>query len=235
MQEKTKKIKVAGSSVISDCNCEQFQASGSSRIEGNLQADEARVSGSTKVTGNAHLGELSASGSFKVEGDTEAKNVEVSGSAEFMSKINADEMTISGSSQIGGDFTGKTLRVSGALKAAENVTTDTFVSKGVFKIGGTLKGDKIKAKLKGKSSAKDIEGGDITIESEGTGRFSYGKQGSLKAERIVGEDIHLENTEAELVEGDKVVVGPGCKITKVRAKEMDVDESATVKEQETLE
>ncbi|MFW6040649.1 MAG: hypothetical protein ACOC85_02320, partial [Thermoplasmatota archaeon] len=100
---------------------------------------------------------------------------------------------------------------------------------GSFKIEGTLKGDEIYLKPLGDCFINKINGGDILVESRGTNLFSIGGSGSLRCTSIKGDEIYLENTRADLVEGDKVKIGPNCKIDSVKAENLKVHESSTIK------
>jgi ribosomal protein L13E len=48
------------------------------------------------------------------------------------------------------------------------------------------------------------------------------------AKTITGQDIYLENTVAEKVEGNKVTIGPGCTISEVKAAELEVHKNSKV-------
>ncbi|GEM_PF-2292047 len=216
--EKTKKVKITGATRIDSCNCEIFRAAGASGISGDLIADDAKISGATKVNGNVYIGKLSSSGALKVLGKTEGEKLDVSGASKFEKDVKVDVIEASGSFKVDGDVVCETMNASGAVH-----------------IKNVLRGD-IALKLSDKSKIKKIEGGDVVVESGGSGFFSFGfrKTGSLDVESITGNDIYLENTKAENVMGSDVVIGPGCKIQTVKAKNLKVHESATVKNKKGL-
>ncbi|MFW6141728.1 MAG: polymer-forming cytoskeletal protein [Candidatus Saliniplasma sp.] len=231
---KAKKVSLSGASKASDINCQSFSSSGASKVEGYLKADTARISGATKVEGDAFLGELVSSGSFKVEGNTEADEMELSGASKFEGNVKTKKIKSKGSSKFEGDVEADEFSSFGALKMESSVTAKTFTASGAFKIEDTLKADEIMLKPGGDCSINHIKGGDILVESGGSGIFSMFKKGTLKSKDINGDKIYLENTRAEIVEGDEVKIGPGCKIDKVKAKNLKVHESSSVGSKQEL-
>ncbi len=219
-EEKTERVSISGASKIAGCNCEIFRAAGASKVNGDLKADDADVSGATKINGNAYFGKLDSSGALKVRGKSEGKKLDLSGSAKFEDSLDVKLIDSSGSFSVKGD-----------------VDCTTIDASGVVKIEGVLKGEEIMLNNSGKSKIKKIEGGDLVVESGGSGffSFSFGKSGSLEVESIKGNEISLENTKAKSVMGNKVIIGRGCKIQNVKAKELKVHESAKVENKKSLE
>ncbi len=211
--EKTERVSISGASKIDGCNCEIFRAAGASKVNGDLRADDADVSGATKINGNAYFKKLDSSGALKVSGKSDGKKLDLSGSSKFE-----------------GDVDVKFIDSSGSFSVEGNVNCTSMDASGVVKIQGVLKGEEIMLNNAGKSKINMIEGGDLIVESGGS-RFSspgFGRSGSLEVESIKGNDISLENTKAESVTGKKVIIGRGCKVENVKAKELKVHESAKV-------
>jgi len=235
--KKQKRISISGVSKIDGCNCEIFRSSGASKVSGDLKADDADISGSTKISGDVFVKTLDSSGSLKIDGDTEAKVLDLSGATKFDGKVKADEIDSSGSTKFQSDIEVKDFDGSGSFKAESNITSDIFNASGAFKINGTLKGEEINLNPAGNCKIKEIEGGNIIVEAGSSGllSFGFGGSGSLTSDKIKGNEIYLENTKCKLVEGNKVKIGPGCKIDTVKAKKLKVHESASVKNKEKTE
>ncbi|EJD68183.1 YhbF [Bacillus sp. 916] len=64
-----------------------------------------------------------------------------------------------------------------------------------------------------RSRVKEIGGTSITVRRKPG--FLKRKAGTLSAELIEGDAIYLEYTEADIVRGKHVEIGPGCKIEKI--------------------
>ncbi len=141
----------------------------------------------------------------------------------------------SGSTKFEKDLVAKEVKTSGAFKAEKNVKADSFKASGAFVIEAILEASEIMLKPGADCRIGNIKGGDILVEiGGGGGFFSFVKKGSLKVDTIKGNDIYLEGTKADLVEGNSVRIGPGCKIDTVRGKDIKVHESASVKNREQL-
>ncbi|MEF8874107.1 MAG: hypothetical protein V5A88_05495 [Candidatus Thermoplasmatota archaeon] len=216
--EKTRRVSISGATKIDGCNCEIFRAAGASKVNGEMRADDAKASGATKIDGDVYVGTLKSSGALKVSGKTEGERLKLDGSSKFKRGLKVERIDFSGSFKVQGD-----------------VNCDIVKGSGSINIRDTLKGEEISLGVSGKSKIKKIEGGDVVVESEGLGFFfGLGKSGSLEVESIRGDDIYLENTKAKNVTGDKVVIGQGCKIDTVKAKDLKVHESATVGNKQSL-
>ncbi len=111
----------------------------------------------------------------------------------------------------------ETCDVKGALNVRGDCEAEDFTLTGSLDVKGLLNAGAIDIGLKfGNSSIGDIGGTHIKIGKNAgsclieTEVFSAGT--------IEGDDIYLENTEARMVRGNRVHIGPGCKIEKVEYK-----------------
>jgi cytoskeletal protein CcmA (bactofilin family) len=138
--------------------------------------------------------------------------------------MSADKLTIQGHASIGGGFSGEELDVEGYLSVAENCQAETCVMDGGFTINGLLNAGTIQIKLHGSCRAKEI-GGDAIRVKKGKNRFwampsfpfvSFTPK--LTADTIEGDEIYLEATQARIVRGNNVAIGPGCEIERVEYK-----------------
>jgi len=205
-------IRIAGSGVVTGqpVRTREFKAAGSARVQGDLEADVAKVAGSCAFEGNVRADEFRSSGSSRIAGSLKADTVESSGSLQCEKDCQADEVVASGS-----------LRVGGMLKA------DEVHASGAIQIGGGLEAEEVHLELGGSSSIPTIRAEEIHVRS--TGGFLRSR-GDLTADRIEGEEIWLEGTTASFVKGEEVRIGPHCHIDVVEAEDLVVHESSEVKE-----
>jgi cytoskeletal protein CcmA (bactofilin family) len=219
-------VKIAGSGkVVGDLTAEEFKAAGSAKVEGNLKAQKFEVAGSFKCEGDLEVEEGEAAGSFAVAGRLRAKELRVAGSARAKS------------------ISGGYLRAGGSLHVEENVEVETFRLTGAFEIGGLLSADRVEVELEGRAQAREIGGEKIVVRAGQTHlsgllssalRFIFGPGSprELFAETIEGDEIELEATEAKLVRGGRIKIGPGCHIERVEYTEtLEVAPDAVVKEE----
>lgn len=219
-------VKIAGSGkVVGDVTAEEFKSAGSAKVEGNLRAQRFEAAGSFKCEGDFEVEEGEAAGSFKVTGKVKAKELKLAGSAQARS------------------ITGGYLRAGGTLSVQENVEVETFRIIGAFEVGGLLSGDRVEVELEGRARAREIGGEKILVRagqknwggllSGALGLlFGRGSPKELTVETIEGDEVELEATQAKLVRGGKVKIGPGCRIERVEYSEsLEVAPGAVVKEE----
>jgi len=209
-------IKIAGSGVVSGnpVRTRMFKAAGSARVQGNLEADEAKVAGACSIEGDCRSKEFRSSGSTKIAGSLRADEVEASGSLQVEKDIEAKEFVASGRLDVGG-----------------NVRAEEFRASGSVRIQGELTAEEVDIELGGSSNITTIRAQEIDVKA--TGGFWRGR-GDLTSRRIEGQEVTLEATEADFVKGQEVHIGPHCRIGVVEAQELIVHESSEVKERRVL-
>ena len=205
-------IKIVGSGVVSGnpVKTVEFKAAGSARVQGPLECETVKVSGSCDFDGEVHCVDFRSSGSSRVAGSLHAEDVDVSGALEVAKDLNAVDISASGS-----------LRVDGSVHGQD------FHSSGSVRIQGELKAQDVDIELGGSSRIGTIEGQDISVRV--TGGFMRSR-GDLAVDRIVGQDVDLVRTTANYVEGQDVRIGPHCRIGTVVAQDLVVHESSEVRE-----
>jgi cytoskeletal protein CcmA (bactofilin family) len=203
---------------------EDFHASGSGHIDGDLKANDIHCSGSLHIGGSAeattslrssgsgHIakncishGALHASGSFSVGGEVEAEKVEFSGVVNCEGLVNAEE-----------------IRMNLGLRNPSRV--------------GALGGSCIVVEYT--RHGIDEEGGFYLFGLRfGRVKSSAEKKGTILRvrESIEGDEITLEGVETPLVVGKNVRIGEGCRIGTVRySGVLEVSENATVENKEFI-
>lgn len=102
---------------------------------------------------------------------------------------------------------------SGYLKVEQRLESDCLI------VNGAVNGKEIMAKefhclLSANSNIQKLIADKITVKRS-RGTFSLLKK-KLKCERIVGKTLLLSLTEANVVEGEEVFIGPSCRIHTLR-------------------
>ncbi len=225
-------LKISGSGSAGGGRYEEVKISGSGRVTGDVEAETIKISGSGKMDGNVQAREFKASGSFTVTGDLSAGQFKCSGSGKIGGAARADSFRTSGSVSVGGKLTGGEAEVSGSAKVANDVEMEQFRSRGAFAIDGLLSADSIEIALGGDSRAREVGGECVRVMSRASasraGGWLGGRSASLSAETIEGDDVYLEATQANIVRGRRVTIGPGCHIKAVEFGEsLQIDPDAT--------
>ncbi|MEH7308557.1 cytoplasmic protein [Neobacillus drentensis] len=210
------KISIRGEgTIVNDVECDAFHVYGTSEAEENVKTGFVKVFGEAEVKRDLEADDTLVMGTMMIGGNASLKKIKIFGLLEVGGRLSGDEASIKGSISVNGD-----------------VEYETFDSSGGFEIKGLLTADTIKVGLRfGQSHAEEIGGGRITVKKRSNTFLPFGKEvGSLSAKVIEGDDIYLENTEADIVRGNKVKIGPGCQIGVVEYREdFTHDPKATIK------
>ena len=211
-------ISGSGSYVASGGVYQKVSISGSGHIQGNLRAKTIHCSGSGKFEGNVTTGELHVAGSCHFAGDLVGKDVRIAGSCQVGRKLQAEELHLNGSSTVQENIQCQTLRCSGHLTAKSDLEAEEAELLGSVQIAGLLNADTIR--VRGKVHVQEIGCSVLVVEpEEGQGwlnRLFGGHDGpSLEAATIEADQADLVNTRADVLRGQKLKIGPGCKIRRV--------------------
>ncbi len=231
IEEGGKRIIIRGAGVVSGGTpIDEFKCSGSGKVTDDLLAKEVRISGACKIDGRCETEEFHSSGAVKVASDVITKEFRSSGTARLAADLRAKEVHTSGALTVAGSILdAEEVTVAGGLRVQGSVHTQKFTSKGRFRIGQALEADEVDIRLQGRSTSRVpvIKGSEISVRG---GR----RAGDLVVDTVEGQEVRLESTRAQLVRGKTVRVGPLCSIDVVEAKQLEVHETSTVKEQRTL-
>lgn len=220
-----KRIVIRGAGVVAgDQKTEEFRSAGSCRVAGNLHATTAHISGSCVVEGDCLCQEFHAAGKAEIKGGVKAHEFHVAGKASVGKDVSAKEVSVAGKVAIRGSvLDAEDVSLSGSINVGGWVRTKDFKSKGQFEIGEGLEAEDVEIRLSGTSRVPLIRARDVTVRRGD-------RNGELLVGTIEGKDVSLESTQASLVRGDDVRIGPYCTVNVVEADELEVHESSTVKE-----
>lgn len=234
---------ISGSGQLSGGNYEFVTISGSGVVNGDIVAADVKISGSAKFRGNVSAREVKVSGSARIKGSVEAGEVKFSGSGAVDGHLHAQSIHSSGSLSCKDAIRSEKIKISGHLSADGDVEAESFKSSGGFKIKGLLNASQIHVRMNGMSYAREIGGDRIEVEVapfnffwrtliRAAQLFGWGSRLGLRSELIEGTDVTLEWTEARVVRGQRVGIGPGCRIDLVEYSDsIFIDPEAEVKEQ----
>jgi len=212
-------VKVSGASKItSDILCETMNISGAITVDGNVKADSCKVSGACKINGNVDSDEIKISGGSSITGSLTGKEVSLSGGIKVGSFIKSNNLKLTGEITVGGDMACEDFKLEGGITS-----------------GGVVNCETCELKLATRSEMKELVGAKITVKEAdsyavGILKSIFGKgKGSLKVNVIEGDEIYLENTTCERVSGERITLGPGCRIGTVEySEELNIDQDSTV-------
>lgn len=231
-------LRVSGSSHIPGGHYDTVHGSGSIRIEGNVTANSFHTSGSIRGHGGLKTKTFHASGSTRLEGSVEVVEGSCSGSFHVDGGIRVlGQLTLSGSSQISGGMAGENVRGSGALRVGEEVALEAIRWSGSVRCPGLISADYIDLTIQGRSEVGELAGAKIrVVRGNGLNVLRWLSMGGstssgLTVTEVSGDEVILEVTEAQVVRGDRVVIGPGCRIERLEYRQsIEVHPSSVVGE-----
>ena len=211
--------------------CEELHCSGAAKVQGDVDcAGELHTSGAGKIAGSVRCGSLSASGDFSAQSVQVEGLASVSGSLRTERALTADELSASGSLEAGSVHC-RAFRASGSCRVRGDLEAETAVLSGAAEIDGLLNAETIEISANRAVRIHAIGGGSIHILQKDTavilGLFRT-TPGRARIGSIEGDDIELENVEAEIVRGKYVRIGHGCRIGTVEYGENLEAEPGTV-------
>lgn len=229
---------ISGSGSIIGGKYDRVSIAGSGKINGDVEALVMKIAGSGKVAGDALVETFKISGSGGVEGSFTGKTLHVSGSGKVGGPMQVSEMKVSGSFTCQDNLVCHTLNSSGALKVLGDVESEWFKSSGSFHVGGLINANDMQVRVEGSCYAREIGGETIMVRGSAspTGilvrlyRWLFGgKIGQLRSDLIEGTEVYVEETEAKMIRGNKIVIGPNCRIEKIEFSDsLDVHVSSVV-------
>lgn len=224
-----RRIVIRGSGVVSgDQTIDEFKCAGSGRVTGTLRAREAHVSGACEIEGDCNSREFHSSGKTRIQGSARAREFHASGKVSVAGDLVAQEVAVAGKVDVGGDIRdAEDVSISGMVKVAGGVKAREFASRGMFEIGKDLEAEEVAIHLSGTSRVPRIVAREVTVRRGE-------RNGELIVETIEADEVYVESTRAKLIRGREVRVGPYSVVDAVEPADLEVHETATVKERRTL-
>ncbi len=206
---------------------DKVKVNGSATITGDVITEKVGINGRATFTDHVQTGVLKVNGTLAIGGRLSAEKISVNGSLEINKKSAIKVCKIRGRLELKDDLEGQIVDNNGKLDVSGNVSVDQFKSIGCCRIGGLLTAETIMMKLAQSNRVHEIGGDKVVVRRS---KFSWG--GKLKVGTIEADEIYLEYTTADVVRGNVVRIGPGCKIDRVEYRQdITVSRHATVYEQ----
>lgn len=233
-----KSLKLSGSARTSGGQYDTVHGSGSIRIDGDVTCDDFHMSGSSRIEGNLITKTLHVSGSSHCKGSIRADEGHFSGSTHIDGNLKPSrDLKASGSLRVTGDIIGESFHGSGSLHVSHEISLEKFRWAGLVECPGLVSADMVQLQLAGSSAIGEIAGSHITINSGAGMSWSWPVNlfSSSKAKLVVGEVsgdiVEIGYTEAHLVRGDRVIVGPHCHVERIEYRDtLDIDSTSWVGE-----
>ncbi|HBU83384.1 MAG TPA: hypothetical protein DEF35_17340 [Paenibacillus sp.] len=226
-------LNVAGLSQTAGGEFHRVSIDGMAKVNGNLDCTSLNVNGTLKMHGALSAESATINGMCTLNGPLNSSRVRVDGLTTINGDLHSPELEVNGKCTVRGRVNGERIDIGGVIDIEGDVQCESLNVQGNIKISGFLNAGTVEIRLHTSSSAKEIGGERIDIRrKEQTGFWkSIGLGGipSFKTSLIEGDEIVLEDTEADIVRGNKVHIGRGCNVRVVEySGELEVDPDAKV-------
>lgn len=186
------------------------------------QYDTVSIDGVGKVEGDLLSRTFKANGHIKVNGSMRTDSVNCDGKLAVAGNLQAAEIVVNGLNSIAGSVSADRLLLNGWLTVKGECEIERFEAEGGFEVAGLLSAGTLDVRLQGRCAAKEIGVESVRVRRSAkrvwntVWRWLFPKLvPELRAGTIEGDDIDLEYTSADVVRGNKIVIGKGCSIGRV--------------------
>jgi len=201
-----RKIKITGTGEASGGMFDSIAIMGEAKLYGDIETARFKCMGQCQITGEVHSDRFRLQGEVDVGGNLSATKLTTLGQAHVKGHLQGEEIVIRGMLQAGGGCEAETIQITGGIQ-----------------LGGLLNAEKITIQLYGPSKVREIGGGQVQVRrsrwKEIAGLFMSRETSELTADIIEGDEVYVEYTNAKLVRGNRVILGPGCRIETVQYRE----------------
>ncbi|PQP84619.1 hypothetical protein C0Q44_08720 [Paenibacillus sp. PCH8] len=227
-------LNVSGISQTAGGEFHRVSIDGMAKVNGNLDCTSLDVNGTLKMHGALNAERATINGMCTLNGPLISSCVRVDGMATIKGDVNSPEFEVNGKCTIRGKVDGERIDIGGMIDIEGDVQCESLNVQGNIKMTGFLNAGTVEIRLHTSSSAKEVGGEriDIRRKEQQSGfwkSIGLGGKPSFKASLIEGDEILLEDTEADIIRGSKVHIGRGCNIRLVEySGELEVDPEAKV-------
>ncbi|WP_409342452.1 hypothetical protein [Paenibacillus sp. MBLB4367] len=218
-QDRNRNMKITGIGSASGGVFHSVNIMGEGRVQGDLLCDEFKCMGNCAVQGSLQAGRYRFQGEVSIDGD-----------------LQAAVLTGLGQILVKGNVRGDSIKMTGQLIVKGACEADKLQLNGAMDVSGLLNAEQLSINLFGPCQVKEIGGGRISVRRKKWMAvkewFTPSGVTELKADTIEGDDIYLEHTQAAIVRGNNVTIGPGCEIELVEYRNsLQTRKSATLRQQ----
>lgn len=228
-QVKRKDLKIMGSSSAPGGEYANIKIMGDGTVNGNMDCFFVSCMGNANVHGNVSTREMKLRGNLNITGELVAEKTLIQGQADVGRDMYTREANISGMMNVAGDVRSERLNVKGGISVEGNCAAEVMTVTGSSNIKGLLNVGRLEMKMNWSSEIREIGGEYIQVAKGNVinniisflpALMKVMPDAKLKADVIEGDRIELEHTEAHIVRGGDIRIGPGCEIGRVEYRGM---------------
>ncbi|MEF2968121.1 hypothetical protein V3851_20020 [Paenibacillus sp. M1] len=233
-EQQARNLKINGIGQSAGGTYGKISTDGIATLNGDTDCVSLTSNGTLKLKGSARAQEFRMNGKASAEGPLYGKKLRIDGMLNIAGDLRVEQNDINGILTITGSASGERMEIDGSMKLEGSAEFETFKVHGGFQIGEMLNAGTLDIYMAGACRAKEIGGERIQVRRKASARsllafLSPALAVRLTADVIEGDDIRLEETKADVVRGNSVIIGPGCEIGRVEYRHRyEADPSASV-------
>ena len=240
--ERLQNITINGLGDVHGGSYNRVTISGMGKVIGDVEANVIMLNGTGTLDGDVTARELTVNGHGKVNSTLAAHELENNGKLSVNGNAEVGDLRNRGRLHVFGNMTGRDVATYGSLTVDGGVEAGSFKSRGMFEIGGNLHAQDVDLEVAGISRLNEIVGEHVRVALLTKGLpgvmkllsafFPKFEDNLLRANRIEGTTLMLEQVQADKVSGRYVKIGPNCRIQRVEyTEQLIVDPNSVVVEQ----
>lgn len=184
------------------------------------------IDGVGKVTGSVQAQTFKGNGHVHLKNDLTAEEAECNGMMEVLGHVRLGTLKVDGMLTVGESLRGEACTLNGMIRIKGDCELEDLMGVGGFSIGGLLSAGHVDFKLQGQGKVNEIGVESLVIRQGENGLWNKMLSGiipklrpELRTRMIEGDFIDLENTTADIIRGNIVIVGKGCKLGRIEYRE----------------
>ena len=201
---------------------------GFAKVTGAIDLDRLQSTADLAVAGPANVDAGQSVGHLTIEGPTTGTGAwSVAGEHRFGGPVKVGSLRARGRVDVKGDLTVEgELDFEGTLDVRGAVRAGSVRGRGAFAIQGEIRSARVDLTLDGTSSASGIRADSIRIARRRGGWTRAAPEVELL--EVEGKDIDLTGVVAQDVRGERIRLGPGCRVSRTDGTVVARDRSAIV-------
>lgn len=197
-----------------------------------------KIDGVSKVVGDIEALSFKLNGVIRMNGSVKSESFVCDGTMKVAGSLSTSKMQMNGLVHVEGALSGEWLQLNGLFKIKGDCEFERVEGEGGFEVDGLLNAGSLNLKLHGRGKAREIGVESLFVRQGAKSlwsklwRWLFPKfKPELQAGTIEGDDIDVEYTKADVVRGNRIVIGKGSVIGRVEYKtELAVHPGATIGE-----
>ncbi|MHB8126559.1 MAG: hypothetical protein ACYDEJ_13140 [Desulfitobacteriaceae bacterium] len=237
-------INISGTGKINGGRFGEVSISGIGQILGDVEANRIEISGMGTVKGRAKMQRFLINGNGTVEGELEGSELDITGNFKVNGPVKVKDIHNQGRARFTAGIKATKVACTGYLSVGQDLETEDFSCNGSFAIEGLLNANKVEVEINGFCYAREIGCEEIFVKCTPLTPWSFlhkiitpflgpkRELDKLTTEVLEGNIVNISSTDAKIVRGCDVRIGPNCNIGEVEySGKLEVDAQAVVSKQ----